>query len=427
MKLVIASADLVSGIKYAAHEVGRSKDSTLYMTVEGGAKPTITFYGNGVNSEAQARLPLFSLDTKGMTDGVMRIALDASKTLALAGLLSRADYTTITYSGAASAVPHIEQDSGLKVRMAVHAAAMGDSPISGRAKTTLKAQELTRPARAADVAALLSAADAVAYAESAGRQGAALRIADGKLTCFAYGCNAMAMYINSVGIDAASPEPVMFSWASRPALACPSEGVVTLLGRVNRLAEGRLEAFGYTDGRYSVLFNAGEEFAAFANGAAARMVDTWRESQVDVCVMPRVRAMTGALVTIRKADELSAGSDAANDMRVILDGPSASMTVTGRGGDDSSYTTGAVDDKGGRVLSGDVVARFAVRSNPASFDRIAAVADGAGDAGVRVRAYVGGNNAVLLLYPLSTVADGGDKRTVEGAPVVHMVQDLAIE
>ena len=55
MKLVIASADLVSGIKYAAHEVGRSKDSTLYMTVEGGAKPTITFYGNGVNSESQAR------------------------------------------------------------------------------------------------------------------------------------------------------------------------------------------------------------------------------------------------------------------------------------------------------------------------------------------------------------------------------------
>ena len=213
MKLVIASADLVSGIKYAAHEVGRSKDSTLYMTVEGGAKPTITFYGNGLNSEAQARLPLFSLDTKGMIDGVMRVALDASKTLALAGLLSRADYTTITYSGAASAVPHIEQDSGLKVRMAVHAAAMGNSPISGRMKTTLKAQELTRPARAADVAALLSAADAVAYAESAGRQGAALRIADGALTCFAYGCNAMAMYINSVDIEAVSPEPVRsLSW-----------------------------------------------------------------------------------------------------------------------------------------------------------------------------------------------------------------------
>ena len=143
--------------------------------------------------------------------------------------------------------------------------------------------------------------------------------------------------------------------------------------------------------------------------------------------MPRVRAMTGALVTIRKADELSAGSDAANDMRVILDGPSASMTVTGRGGDDSSYTTGVVDDKGGRVLSGERVARFAVRSNPASFDRIAAVADGAGDAGVRVRAYVGGNSAVLLLYPLSAVVDGEEKRTVEGAPVAHMVQDLVIE
>ena len=104
MKLVIASSDLVSGIKHAAHEVGRSKDGTLYMTVENGAKPTITFYGNGTKSEAEATLPLFSLDPKGMTDGVMRVALDAEKTLALAGLISRADYTTITYTGAASAV-----------------------------------------------------------------------------------------------------------------------------------------------------------------------------------------------------------------------------------------------------------------------------------------------------------------------------------
>ena len=55
------------------------------------------------------------------------------------------------------------------------------------------------------------------------------------------------------------------------------------------------------------------------------------------------------------------------------------------------------------------------------------MADGAGDAGVRVRAYNGGNTAVLLLYPLSTVADGEDKRIVEGDPVVHIVQDLVIE
>ena len=143
--------------------------------------------------------------------------------------------------------------------------------------------------------------------------------------------------------------------------------------------------------------------------------------------MPRLRALTGALVTIRRADELSAGTDSANDMRVVFDGPSGSMTVTGRSGDDSSYSAGSVDEKGTRVLSGDVVARFAVRSNPSSFDRIAAVADGAGDAGVRVRAYNGGNTAVLLLYPLSTVADGEEKRIVEGDPVVHMVQDLVIE
>ena len=55
MKLVIASSDLVSGIKHAAHEVGRSKDGTLYMTVENGAKPTITFYGNGTKSEAEGQ------------------------------------------------------------------------------------------------------------------------------------------------------------------------------------------------------------------------------------------------------------------------------------------------------------------------------------------------------------------------------------
>lgn len=427
MKLVIASSDLVSGIKHAAHEVGRSKDGTLYMTVENGAKPTITFYGNGTKSEAEATLPLFSLDPKGMTDGVMRVALDAEKTLALAGLISRADYTTITYTGAASAVPRLEQDSGLKVRMAVHAAAMGDSPISARAKTRLKADKLTAPAPAAVVSSLLSATDAVAYADGSGKRKAALLVGGGKLLCVGWGGNGLAMYSSSVDVETADTDSLSFTWAERPALACPSEGEVVLLGRKSHLSDSSLEAFGYTDGRYSAIFNAGDDFDALANGAIAKMMSTWRDSQVDVCDMPRLRALTGALVTIRRADELSAGTDSANDMRVVFDGPSGSMTVTGRSGDDSSYSAGAVDEKGTRVLSGDVVARFAVRSNPSSFDRIAAVADGAGDAGVRVRAYKGGNTAVLLLYPLSTVADGEEKRIVEGDPIVHMVQDFVIE
>ena len=428
MKLVIASSDLVSGIKHAAHEVGRSKDGTLYMTVENGAKPTITFYGNGTKSEAEATLPLFSLDPKGMADGVMRVALDAEKTLALAGLISRADYTTITYTGAAaSAVPRLEQDSGLKVRMAVHAAAMGDSPISARAKTRLKADKLMAPAPAAVVSSLLSATDAVAYADGSGKRKAALLVGGGKLLCVGWGGNGLAMYSSSVDVETADTDSLSFTWAERPALACPSEGEVVLLGRKSHLSDSSLEAFGYTDGCYSAIFNAGDDFDALANGAIAKMMSTWRDSQVDVCDMPRLRALTGALVTIRRADELSAGTDSANDMRVVFDGPSGSMTVTGRSGDDSSYSAGAVDEKGTRVLSGDVVARFAVRSNPSSFDRIAAVADGAGDAGVRVRAYNGGNTAVLLLYPLSTVADGEEKRIVEGDPVVHMVQDLVIE
>lgn len=429
MKLVIASSDLVGGIKHAAHEVGRSKDGTLYMTVENGAKPTITFYGNGTKSEAEATLPLFSLDPKGMTDGVMRVALDAEKTLALAGLLSRADYTTITYTGAASAVPRLEQDSGLKVRMAVHAAAMGDSPISARAKTRLKADELTAPAPAAVVSSLLAATDAVAYADGSGsdKQKAALLVGGGKLLCVGWGCNGRAMYSSSVDVETVDADSLSFTWAERPALSCPSEGEVVLLGRKSHLKDGTLEAFGYTDGRYSAIFNAGQSFDALANGAIAKMMSTWRDSQVDVCDMPRSRALTGALVTIRRADELSAGADSANDMHVTFDGPSGAMTVTGRSGDDSSYSAGAVDEKGTRVLSGKVVARFAVCSNPSSFDRIAAVADGAGDAGVRVRAYNGGNTAVLLLYPLSTVADGEEKRIVEGEPVIHMVQDFVIE
>ena len=429
MKLVIASSDLVSGIKHAAHEVGRSKDGTLYMTVENGAKPTITFYGNGTKSEAEATLPLFSLDPKGMADGVMRVALDAEKTLALAGLISRADYTTITYTGAASAVPRLEQDSGLKVRMAVHAAAMGDSPISARAKTRLKADKLTAPAPASVVSSLLAATDAAAYADGSvpDKQKAALLIGGGKLLCVGWGGNGRAMYSSSVDVETVDADNLSFTWAERPALACPSEGEVILLGRKSHLKDGALEAFGYTDGRYSAIFNAGQSFDALANGAIAKMMSTWRDSQVEVCDMPRFRALTGALVTIRRADELSAGTDSASDMRVTFDGPSGAMTVTGRSGDDSSYSAGAVDEKGTRVLSGDVVARFAVRSNPSSFDRIAAVADGAGDAGVRVRAYNGGNKAVLLLYPLSTVVDGEEKRIVEGDPVVHMVQDLVIE
>lgn len=429
MKLVIASSDLVSGIKHAAHEVGRSKDGTLYMTVENGAKPTITFYGNGTKSEAEATLPLFSLDPKGMADGVMRVALDAEKTLALAGLISRADYTTITYTGAASAVPRLEQDSGLKVRMAVHAAAMGDSPISARAKTRLKADKLTAPAPASAVSSLLAATDAAAYADGSvpDKQKAALLIGGGKLLCVGWGGNGRAMYSSSVDVETVDADNLSFTWAERPALACPSEGEVILLGRKSHLKDGALEAFGYTDGRYSAIFNAGQSFDALANGAIAKMMSTWRDSQVEVCDMPRFRALTGALVTIRRADELSAGTDSASDMRVTFDGPSGAMTVTGRSGDDSSYSAGAVDEKGTRVLSGDVVARFAVRSNPSSFDRIAAVADGAGDAGVRVRAYNGGNKAVLLLYPLSTVVDGEEKRIVEGDPVIHMVQDFVIE
>lgn len=429
MKLVIASSDLVSGIKHAAHEVGRSKDGTLYMTVENGAKPTITFYGNGTKSEAEATLPLFSLDPKGMADGVMRVALDAEKTLALAGLISRADYTTITYTGAASAVPRLEQDSGLKVRMAVHAAAMGDSPISARAKTRLKADNLTAPAPASVVSSLLAATDAAAYADGSvpDKQKAALLIGGGKLLCVGWGGNGRAMYSSSVDVETVDADNLSFTWAERPALACPSEGEVILLGRKSHLKDGALEAFGYTDGRYSAIFNAGQSFDALANGAIAKMMSTWRDSQVEVCDMPRFRALTGALVTIRRADELSAGTDSASDMRVTFDGPSGAMTVTGRSGDDSSYSAGAVDEKGTRVLSGDVVARFAVRSNPSSFDRIAAVADGAGDAGVRVRAYNGGNKAVLLLYPLSTVVDGEEKRIVEGDPVIHMVQDFVIE
>ena len=277
------------------------------------------------------------------------------------------------------------------------------------------------------MSSLLSATDAVAYADGSSKQNAALLVGGGKLLCVGWGGNGLAMYSSSVGVETVNEEGLSFTWAERPALACPSEGEVVLLGRKKNTSDGVLEAFGYTDGRYSAIFNAGQNFDALANGAIAKMMSTWRDGQVDVCDMPRLRALTGALVTIRRADELSAGTDSANDMRVTFDGPSGSMTVTGRSGDDSSYSAGVVDEKGTQVLSGDVVARFAVRSNPSSFDRIAAVADGAGNAGVRVRAYNGGNKAVLLLYPLSTVADGEEKRIVEGDPVIHMVQDLVIE